>query len=121
MVHRLVEIAQQNASATQRRLRILLHALQFLVVYGLLAALVDEPLKSDDVGVGIEHRRLGLHAVASGTPYLLIVALNVAGHVVVDHPADIAFVDTHSESHGGTHHLHVAVDKTVLRTVALLD
>ena len=121
MVHGLVEVAEEDAATAERRLGILLHTLELLGVDGLLTALIDEALEGDDVGVGIEHQGFGLHAVASGTPDLLIVALDVARHIVVDHPADIALVDTHSECHRGADNLHFAVDETVLRAVALLD
>ncbi len=119
MIHRLVEIAQQNPAPAQRSLRKLTHPLKLLRIDALLPALVDERLQRDYVRIGIKHHSLSLHPVAARTPDLLIIALNVARHIVVNHPADITLVDTHTESHRGTHHLHIAVDKLLLSQIAL--
>lgn len=118
MIHHLVEVAEKHPPAADGSFGELFHAVQFLGVERLLTAFVDEALAGNYVGVGIEHHRLGLDAVAARTPDLLIVALDVAGHVVVDDPADVALVDTHSEGHGGADNLDIAVDEQILRAVA---
>ena len=54
------------------------------------------------------------HPVSSGTAYLLIETFNAFGQIVMNHPAHIAFVNSHSEGDGGAYHLHAVVDEVVL-------
>ena len=62
-----------------------------------------------------------MKTVASGTAYFLIIALYVAGHIVVHHPADIAFVNTHAESYCSTHHLSSTLEKTPHRFISAVS
>src|SRR5262249_53738188 len=69
--------------------------------------LVGEAVVGHHVGPRIEEHAVTVHAVASGAPDLLVVALDRARHVAVDDVADVGLVDAHAEGHGG--HDDVAV------------
>ena len=58
-------------------------------------------------------------AVAAGAADFLVVALDVFGQVVVNHPAHVALVDAHAEGDGGHDHLQVVLQKGFLRLAAL--
>ena len=92
---------------------------QFLEVDGLLSAVACKLAELDHVGQRVEQDGLGIVAVAASTPDFLIEVLDALRHVVVDDPAHIALVDTHSESDGGTHYLQIVLLEALLRLVAL--
>ncbi len=52
--------------------------------------------------------------VASCTSGLLIIGIHSRGHVVVDHIANIRFVDAHSESVGGNYDPDLVIYKSFL-------
>ena len=57
--------------------------------------------------------RAGL-AVPPGAARLLIVALQILGHVVVDDEPDVGLVDAHAEGVGGHHDADPVVEEIVL-------
>ena len=73
-----------------------------------------------DIAGGKEEDTVRRGAVTAGTARLLIVALQVLGHIVVDHKADIRLVDAHTEGVGCHHHPHPVVEKVLLVAVSLL-
>ena len=67
-----------------------------------------------------QQHALGCRSVASGASGLLVVALDVLGHVVVQHEANVGLIDAHAEGVGGHHHPAAVVDEVLLVLAALL-
>src|SRR5262245_43768452 len=63
-------------------------------------AIVNEPADHHGVDTAVEKETVGSHAIPSGAPNLLIVALDVLGQVVMQDKADVRLVDTHAERDG---------------------
>jgi hypothetical protein len=59
-------------------------------------------------------------SVPAGASRLLVIALYIFGHVVVDHKAYIGLVDAHAKGIGGNHHPGPVEDKVLLVLAALL-
>ena len=59
--------------------------------------LLDEELLQLSVGGAVQEDAFGRLAIAPGTARLLVILLEAAGKIVVDHPADIGEVDAHAE------------------------
>ena len=85
-----------------------------------MAAFLGKLGELNHIGKRIEQDGVGRGTIASGTTYLLIVALNALWHIVMDNPTHITLVDTHTESNGGTHYLDVVFLEIYLRFVAFL-
>ena len=79
----------------------------------------DEVLGGLHVPGGVEQDAAGGTAVAPRPARLLVVAFQVLGHVVVDHKADVGFVDAHAEGVGGHHDPGLVVNKALLAPAAL--
>ena len=62
---------------------------------------LQELLQLLKVFVGVESQASALATVTSGTPRLLVIALETFGNVVMDHIAYVGLVDTHTEGNGG--------------------
>ena len=103
----LTEIVEQDATAAHPRFSVLFHALELFEVDITLTAILGEIPQLDDVRHGVEEYRVGRCAISSGTPYLLVEALDALRHVVVDDPSHVALVDAHSEGDGGANHLNL--------------
>ena len=123
----LAEVAQQKAPQAARCGGIKRHILEPLFSlaggFGLdiggqavvgLHFLFDEEPDGPHIGAGVEQGAPGRFAVAAGPPGLLIVALQILGHVVVDDEPDIGLVDAHAERIGRHHDLDAVVQKVVL-------
>ena len=82
------------------------------VALGLL--LVDEELGQPDVVGRVKEDAAGRLPVPPGAAGLLVVALEVLGHIVVDDEPDVGLVDAHAEGVGGHHHLHPVEQKILL-------
>ena len=80
----------------------------------LLAHVVDEELLRHDVLPSEQEMAVRALAVAARAAGLLIVALDVLGHVVVDDKADVGLVDTHAERVCGHHDVAPVIDEVVL-------
>ena len=119
VVRLLAEIVEQDPPATDTRLSIFLHPFQLVHVDILLTTLSCKFSKLYNVCEGIEKDGISWCPITSGTSYLLIEALDAFGHVIMDHPTDIAFVDTHSEGDGGTDNSELVILKPFLRLIAL--
>ncbi len=112
------EISQQpHAPAVrrfgQRQERIELAAHHLLEVLA-GRALVDHAALVDDVLQAVRHPGVGRQAIASGASGLLVIALDVLGHVQVRDEAHVGFVDAHAEGDRGHHHHAVLAQKAVL-------
>ena len=105
MIHVFAEITEQDTPAAHRSLGITLHEIELAGIDILLARFLHEVAACDDVAVGIEKDSLGRESVASGPPYLLIVAFYIAGDIVVHHPAHIALIDSHAKGDCSADHL----------------
>ncbi|CAI8346638.1 MAG: Uncharacterised protein [Cryomorphaceae bacterium] len=62
----------------------------------------------------MEQDGLCFEAVTTATADLLVVALNVFGHVVVNDEAHVRFVNPHPEGYGGTDNFYTVVHKVFL-------
>ena len=87
---------------------------------GVVAAAVDEELAGLHVFLVVDEDAVGRGPVAAGAARLLIVSLQVGGHVVVDDKAHVGLVDAHAEGVGGHHHAGAVVEELVLVGAALL-
>ena len=67
-----------------------------------------------------QQNTIGVLTVATGTTSLLIIALEILRHIVVDNKAYIGFVDSHTESVGRDHDLLAVVDEIILILAAFL-
>ena len=76
------------------------------------AALVDH------VAQAVTHPGVGAQAVTSGAAGLLVVALDVFGHVQMRHKTHVRFVDAHAKGNGGHHDHAFFPQETVLMGLA---
>ncbi len=67
------------------------------------AGIVDEEFRRADVAGREQQNAVGGAAIPTGTAGLLVVALQVLGHVIVNHKGDVGLVDAHAEGVGGHH------------------
>ena len=84
-----------------------------------LLFLLDEEAGQPHVARGVQQHAPGRRAVPPGAARLLVVALEVAGHIVVDHHPHVGLVDAHAEGVGGHHHLHPVVEELFLVSAAV--
>src|SRR5882762_1193121 len=121
---RLIEVMQLNGAAALGRFRIVQDLAQLLARDSLfilerragilIDLLLNEKLGGADIGgAEIESAARGI-AVAAGAARFLIVAFEALGQVVVNHPADVRFVDAHSEGDGRDDHLHIVANERFL-------
>ena len=82
------------------------------------AELGGEAIARQHVGPRIEQHAVAGQPVAAGAADLLVVALDRARHVAVDHVADVRLVDAHAERDGRDHHLDLVARERVLDRVA---
>ena len=112
------EVAEQpHAPAVggfgQRQQRVELAAHHLLEVFA-GRALVDHAALVHHVLQAVGHPGVGGQAVAAGAAGLLVVALDVLGHVQVGDEAHVRLVDAHAEGDGGHHHHAVLAQEAVL-------
>ena len=116
----LSEIIQEDSSSAHSRFGVFFHSSQFFQIHRFLSAFFAERTEGDDICHRIEQYRIGRSAVSSGSSYLLIETLDALRHVVVNHPAYVALVDTHSEGDGSAHHFYLVHLETFLYRGSLL-
>ena len=116
----LSEIIQEDSSSADSRFGVFFHSSQFFQIHRFLSAFFAERTEGDDICHRIEQYRIGRSAVSSGSSYLLIETLDALRHVVVNHPAHVALVDTHSEGDGSAHHFYLVHLETFLYRGSLL-
>lgn len=115
---RLAEIGEQRLAAAGGALAQGDHRLELApldpaaVVRDLL--LVDLAAAERHVVEAVEGQGVGGQPVAAGAADLLIVALDVVGHVGVADEAHVRLVDAHAEGDGGGHHHPVLLQEPVL-------
>ena len=81
---------------------------------------LDEELLGPSVGVvekQLAHCRFPVAASAAG---FLIVGLDAAGHLVMNHKSNVGAVDAHAKRVGGHRHVGLAVNENFLRAFAFL-
>ena len=88
-------------------------------VLALFAVGQQEPGQTH-VLAAVQQKALGGLAVPPGPARLLVVALQVLGHVVVDDKADVGLVNAHAKGVGGHHHRGPVVEEVLLVFLALL-
>ena len=114
----LVKIGQQAGAPaiggfgqTQERLQLAAHDL-FEIFLG--RAFVNHAPLVHHVLQAVAHPGVGGQAVAPGAAGLLVVALDVFGHVQMRHKAHVRLVDAHAKGDGGHHHDAILAQKPVL-------
>ena len=118
----LAEVAEQHAAPARGCLCERDHGLELVELDADLlgvAAVLDERAGGDGVLEAEEAQRLGGQAVSAGAAGLLVVALDVLGHVVVDDEAHVGLVDAHAEGDGRDHDVHLVAQERVLDPRAL--
>ena len=96
------EIVQQNTASANTAFGIVLHPLQLFEIHFPLAAFIGKTSQLNNVGQRIKQNGIGRSPVSACTAYLLIKAFNAFGHIIMEYPAYITFVNAHSESNCGT-------------------
>src|SRR5215831_2429317 len=81
--------------------------------------MVVEALVRDHVGPRIKKHTVGTQTVASRASDLLVVALDRARPVAMDHVPDVGFVDAHAECHGRDDYVDVVAPERILRACAV--
>ena len=76
--------------------------------------LVDEVRLFGGVAGAEEEQAIAGESVAPGTAGFLVVAFDVLGEIVVNHPAHVGFVDPHAEGDGRAHDAHVVAEEGFL-------
>lgn len=74
----------------------------------------QEELLHRAVAPQVQKNAVGALAIAAGAARLLVVGIEAGGHLVVQHEADVRFVDPHAEGIGGHHHAQLARHERVL-------
>ena len=99
------EVLEQRHTPARRGLAIPEQRIEALVLAApsLLARILvlDELAAHPDVRETVEHVRLGARAVAPGAADLLVVRLDAARQIGVEHVAHVRLVDPHPEGDGG--------------------
>ena len=131
----LAEVAQDRGAQAVGRGAVERHALEALAVapvelvgqlgrvavgQTLVAAALDEEAAGLHVLLVVDEDAVGRAAVAPGAARLLVVALQVARHVVVDDEAHVGLVDAHAEGVRGHHDRGAVVEEVVLVLAPLL-
>src|SRR5436309_2512230 len=80
---------------------------------GVLDRLLEAPM-GEHVGPGVEEDAVAREAVAARAADLLVVALDRAGHLAVDHVADVRLVDAHPEGDRRHHDVDLVAREGVL-------
>ncbi len=100
-----VEVGEQDASAAAYGFCELHHAIQLIGLDFCEFAvfnLGNDLSPNADVCIAVEEQGVCGQSVASGAADFLVVAFDVFGHVVMDDPADVGFVNPHAKGHGST-------------------
>ena len=80
----------------------------------------DEELIGLHIAAAIEQEAVGAVPIPARPACLLVIALQVLGHIIVQHIPDVRLVDAHAEGVGGHHHRHRPLEEGVLSGGALL-
>ena len=83
-------------------------------------AALDEELSHTHILSAVQQDAVGGLAVTTGAAGLLIVALHIFRHIIVDNERHVGFVDTHAECVGRDHDRLAVVQKIVLILAAFL-
>ena len=77
-------------------------------------AMFDEEFGGVHIIAGKQQGTVGGSAVPAYPARLLIIALQILGHIVVDDKTDVGFVDAHAKRVGGHHHLDPVIEEILL-------
>ncbi len=131
----LTEVAQDGLAQAVGRGAVNRHLVQALLVQrlaagrgllvhavgdGVLEGLADEEALGLHVLLVVYEDAVGRLAVAPRAPRLLVVTLQVAGHVVVDDKTDVGLVDAHAEGVSGHDDGRAVKGEVLLGLAALL-
>ena len=86
--------------------------------HGAWVAALDEKLLGGRVCEVEEKFADGRISIPSGSPGFLVISLDAAGDLKVDHEADIGSIDPHPERVGCHHDVRRSAEKLVLRCFA---
>ena len=78
----------------------------------------QEPVEGH-VLAAVQEKALRRFPVPAGPACLLVIALQIFGHVVVDHKAHVGLVNAHAKGVGGHHHRGPVVEEILLVALAL--
>ena len=110
----LTKVIQENASAANLRLGILLHTLQFFDIYVALPTFLGKLTQGDQVLQVIEEDGLRWQPISAATSYLLIETLYTLGQIVMNDKSDIALVNAHTKCNRGTDDMDTVVNEVIL-------
>ena len=121
----LSEVLQERHPPAGRRLAVAQQRVEPLVLpqpaLRARVLLFDELAAHADVRQAVEHVRFRGLAVAPGAADLLVVRLDAAGQIGVQHVAHVRLVDAHAEGDGGHHHhSHIGHESVLVRLPVLL-
>src|SRR5258708_36288041 len=78
--------------------------------------LFNEPRVLDGVAGTEEQKALARQAIAAGAASLLVIAFDVLRQIVMNHKANVRFIDAHAKSYRRADHAHfVAQEKLLIR------
>ena len=119
----LAEVVQNTAPKTPAALAIIHHCPQPAHFQGVRLTFLSSGEKRSGCGhiaVAVEKDTVRRLAVPPGTTRLLIIGLQILGHIVVDDKADVGLVNTHAKGIGSHHDLTAVKLKAVLIAPPLL-
>ena len=92
------------------------HIVKLLII----PVVVDKHLICHHIAAAVEQQAVCRFPVTPRAAGFLIIALHVFRHIVVDHEADIGFVDPHSKGVSRHHDLRPVEDKIILILLSLI-
>ena len=120
----LAEVIEQHLAAAGLGLGEGRHHVELVLLHLQLLGVLDvveQATYPAYVGGIIEQQRLGRGAVPPGPTRLLVVGLDILGHVIVHHEAHVGFVDPHAERHRRHHYLDIILEEVFLGALTLLE
>src|SRR6056297_3313883 len=110
----LAKIVQQGNTATTQGLGKLLHTLQFGQLHFFCLRFFYKLAQLYNIGKTVKQQGACRQTVATATTNFLIVTLYVFGHIVMDYPTYIAFINAHPKGNGGHDYRCAVIDKVFL-------
>src|SRR5690606_40924277 len=93
------KIAEQCLSSATQCFGKLLHSFKFCQLIFFIFCILGEFPKHNYIGKTVEKYGMRWHSIAATSAYFLIISINIFWHIILDYPADIAFVNAHSKRH----------------------
>ena len=121
--HLFAEIGKDEIPKAGGGLAVVHHGVQPVIVHFslvlILISLFDEVSLDAGILSAVKEDALGLSPVSAGPAGFLIVGFQTFGHLVMNHIAHIALVDTHAEGIGSHHDRHIIKGKIFLGLAAV--